>query len=63
MQPKSQWIIIVGAIACIVLAIVGGLSYPLINQSLVDIILFEIPVFIGVAAIMFLIYKKGLPDA
>ena len=63
MHPKSQWIIIAGAVACIALAIIGGISYPLINQGIVDIILFEIPVFIGVAAIMFLIYKKGLPDS
>jgi hypothetical protein len=63
MRPNSRWIIITGTIICIILAIWGGLSYPLTGQGIVDIILYEIPVFIGVAAISVLIYMKGAPDS
>ncbi len=63
MSPNSRWIIVAGAIICIILAIWGGLSYPLTGQGIVDIILYEIPVFIGVIAISFLIYVKGAPES
>ncbi|NHI84169.1 MAG: hypothetical protein EAX81_07705 [Candidatus Thorarchaeota archaeon] len=63
MRPRSEWVIYAGVMACIALAIVGGFSYPLIEQGPMAIILFETPVLIGMIAIFILIYKMGPPGS
>lgn len=61
MRPTSQWILYLALIACCALALVGGFSPPLIEQGLVNILLYELFLFICIGGILFLIYKKGLP--
>ncbi|MFW9966616.1 MAG: hypothetical protein ACFFEA_05625 [Candidatus Thorarchaeota archaeon] len=62
MRPKSQWILYLVAIICCFLAIVGGLSYPLINQGFLEIIMYEALVFLVTFGILFLVYKRALPE-
>ena len=62
MHLKPQWIFYLVAIVCCVLALVGGLSYPLVNQGLLNIIAYEAAVILVTFGLLLLIYKKGLPD-
>ncbi|MFW9910845.1 MAG: hypothetical protein ACFFEU_00090 [Candidatus Thorarchaeota archaeon] len=62
MRLKSQWIIYLVAIICCLLAFVGGLSYPLVNQGLLNIIAYEAAVILVTFGLLLLIHKKGLPD-
>ena len=62
MRPKSQWILYVVAITCCLLALVGGLSFPLVNQGLLNIIMYEAMVLLVTFGLLLLIYKKALPD-
>ena len=61
MRPKSEWILYLALVACCALAVVGGLSSPLIEQGPVNILLYEIFLFICIGGILFLICRKGLP--
>lgn len=62
MRLKPQWILYLVAIICCVLALVGGLSYPLVNQGLLNIIAYEAAVILVTLGLLLLVYKKGLPD-
>ncbi|MFW9799717.1 MAG: hypothetical protein ACFFD9_04730 [Candidatus Thorarchaeota archaeon] len=62
MRPRAQWVIYLAVIVCSVLAVWGGLSYPLVTQGLPYIILYELGLFIGMFSLLFLIYYKGLPE-
>ena len=62
MRLQSQWILYIVAIACCLFALVGGLSYPLVRQGLLNIIMYEAVVLLVTFGILFLIYKKGLPE-
>lgn len=63
MRLQSQWILYLVAIACCILALIGGLSYPLVNQGLLNIIMYEAAVLLVTFGILLLIYKKGLPES
>ncbi|MFX1264057.1 MAG: hypothetical protein ACFFH0_01650 [Promethearchaeota archaeon] len=63
MPPRAQWLIYLAAIVCLVLAILGGLSYPLSGAELPSIIAYEVGIFIGIFGILFLIHQKALPDS
>ncbi|MHA2020248.1 MAG: hypothetical protein ACW98J_00265 [Candidatus Thorarchaeota archaeon] len=62
MRLQSQWILYLVAITCCFFALVGALSYPLFNQDLLYIIMYEAAVLLGTFGLLFLIYKKGLPE-
>ncbi|MFQ5832935.1 MAG: hypothetical protein ACE5H4_09555 [Candidatus Thorarchaeota archaeon] len=62
MRPRAQWFIYLTAIVCSVLAILGGVSYPLNTQGLPYIILYELGLFVGVFSLLLLIYHKALPE-
>ncbi|MHA1938660.1 MAG: hypothetical protein ACW97O_10670 [Candidatus Thorarchaeota archaeon] len=62
MRLQLQWILYLVAIICCFLALLGGLSYPLVNQGLPNIIVYEAAVLLVTFGILLLVYKKGLPD-
>ncbi len=62
MHPRVQWLIYLAVIVCSVLAIWGGMSYPLSTQGLPYIILYELGVFIGIFSLLLLIHYKALPE-
>jgi hypothetical protein len=62
MRPKLQWILYLVAIICCFLALLGGLSYPLINQGLLEIIMYEAVVLLVTFGILLLVYKRALPE-
>ncbi|MFW9887173.1 MAG: hypothetical protein ACFFER_03265 [Candidatus Thorarchaeota archaeon] len=62
MRLRPQWIIYFVAVICCVLAVVGGLSYPLVNQGLLNIIAYEAAVILVTLVLLLLIHKRGLPD-
>jgi len=62
MSLKLKWILYLVAIICCFLAIVGGLSYPLINQGLLEIMMYEAVVFLVTFGILLLVYKRALPE-
>jgi heme A synthase len=61
--PERNWIIYLAAIICAVLALAGGLMYPMNLRDPLEIILFEVVTFLILFALVFLIYQRGLPDA
>jgi hypothetical protein len=62
MRLKPQWIFYLVAIICCGLALVGGLSYPLVNQGFLNIIAYEAVVILVTSGLLLLVYKKGPPD-
>ncbi|TFF92380.1 hypothetical protein EU545_01165 [Candidatus Thorarchaeota archaeon] len=62
MSPKREWIVILGWIVCIGLALAGASFYPLADQGPVAILAYESVVIFFVTGIALLIYKKGLPE-
>ncbi|MFW9943387.1 MAG: hypothetical protein ACFFB7_00150 [Candidatus Sifarchaeia archaeon] len=63
MRPRAQWFIYIAAVVCLVLAVLGGLSYPLSGAGLPSIIAYEVGIFIGIFGILFLVHRKALPDS
>ena len=60
MSPNRDWILFLTTIASLVLAITGAFMYPLNTMGLLDILFYELIIFIGVLSLMFLIYKRGI---
>ena len=58
MPPHKVVFQIVGII-CIILAMLGGLMYPLNTLDILWIILYEVTIFFAVSGIFLLIWKEG----
>jgi hypothetical protein len=63
MRPRAQWLVYFAAVVCLILAALGGLSYPLSGAGLPSIIAYEVGIFIGIFSILLLIHQKALPDS
>jgi hypothetical protein len=63
MRPKVQWFVYLAAIVCVILAVLGGLTYPLSGAGLPSIIAYEVGIFIGIFGILLLVHQKALPDS
>jgi hypothetical protein len=61
MPPHKDVFQIVGII-CIVLAMLGGLMYPLNTMDILWVILYEITIFFAVSGILLLIWKEGFEE-
>lgn len=62
MSPNRHWIIIVGGAICIILTILGVISYPADNQGILEIIGYSIGIPLGILGILLLVYFRGLPE-
>lgn len=61
-MARPHWLVILTTIVCIILT-VSALFLPELNsQAIIDIIIYEAGVFIGIALLLYLIHKKALPD-
>lgn len=61
-MKRPHLLISIAGIICFALALVA-VVYPAPSQtSIIDIIAYEIPVFIGIILILCLINERGLPD-
>ena len=58
MPPPKMVYQIVGII-CMILAMLGGLMYPLNTMDILWIILYELTILFGVSGILILIHKEG----
>lgn len=58
MPPHKMVYQIVGII-CMILAMLGGLMYPLNTMDILWIILYELTILFSVSGILFLIHKEG----
>ena len=58
MPPHKMVYQIVGII-CMILAMLGGLMYPLNTMDILWIILYELTILFGVSGILILIHKEG----
>lgn len=61
MPPQKVVYQIVG-IVCMILAMLGGLMYPLNTMDILWIILYEITVFLSISGILLLIYRQGFEE-
>ena len=61
MPPQKVVYQIVGII-CMILAMLGGLMYPLNTMDILWIILYEITVFLSISGILLLIYRQGFGE-
>ena len=61
MPPQKVVYQIVGII-CMILAMLGGLMYPLNTMDILWIILYEITVFLSISGILLLIYRQGFEE-
>ncbi|MGY5876361.1 MAG: hypothetical protein RTU30_11500 [Candidatus Thorarchaeota archaeon] len=63
MSPNRKWILYIAGVFCIILAVIGGISYPLTEeQGLLDQIIYTVGISIGAFLILLLVYFRGLPD-
>lgn len=63
MLTGRQYIVIVTGIITVALSLAGGLMYPLANQGILTVIIYEVVVFLGIAGLLMLIYRKGMDDS
>ena len=61
MPPHKIVYLIVGTI-CMILAMLGGLMYPLNTMDFLWIILYEITIFLSLSGILLLIYREGFGE-
>ncbi len=61
MPPHKDIYYIVG-ITCMILAMSGGLMYPLNTMDILWIILYEMTIFFSISGILFLIYREGFEE-
>jgi hypothetical protein len=61
MPPHKVVFQIVGLV-CMVLAMLGGLMYPLNTMDILWVVLYEMTIFLGVAGILLLIQYKGFEE-
>ena len=61
-MARPHWLIILGLIGAVILALLGAVLYPLPDSSFIDIVLYEIPVFLGIGLLLYLINSKALPE-
>jgi len=61
MPPQKIVYQIVGLI-CMILAMLGGLMYPLNTMDILWIILYEITIFLSISGILLLIYRQGFGE-
>ena len=62
MDSGRQYILIVAGIIAIALGIIGGMSYPLVNEGILNIILYEILIILGISGCLLLINNRGLEE-
>jgi len=62
METGREWILAVTMIVCIVLGLIGALMYPLNEQNILIIILYELMLILVTYGILRLIQKRGLED-
>jgi len=61
MPPHKVVYQIVGII-CMILAMLGGLMYPMNTMDILWIILYELTIFLSVSGILLLIRKEGFTE-
>ena len=61
-MPPHKIVYQIVGIICMILAMLGGLMYPLNTMDIFWIILYEITVFLGVSSILLLIYRQGFGE-
>ncbi|MHA2377950.1 MAG: hypothetical protein ACXADO_00465 [Candidatus Thorarchaeota archaeon] len=63
MRLRAQWLVYFAAVVCSILAILGGLSYPLSNAELPYVIAYELGILLGIFGILILVHQKALPES
>ncbi len=61
MPPHKTVYQIVGII-CMILAMLGGLMYPLNTMDILWIILYELTILLSISGILLLIYRQGFGE-
>jgi len=62
MFSGRQYILIITGMIAISLGIIGGMSYPLVNNGILSIILYESLIILGVSGLLLLINARGLEE-
>ncbi|MFX1484850.1 MAG: hypothetical protein ACFFCP_16860 [Promethearchaeota archaeon] len=62
METGREWILVVTMIVCAVLGFAGALLYPLNEQNILVIVLYESLLLLITFGILRLIQKRGLED-
>jgi hypothetical protein len=62
METGREWILAITFVVCIVLGSLGALMYPLNEQGILVILLYEFLLILVVFGILRLIQKRGLED-
>ena len=62
METGREWILVITLIVCIALGFTGALMYPLNEQGILVIVLYEILLILVTFGILRLIQKRGLED-
>ncbi|MBD3405533.1 MAG: hypothetical protein GF411_05280 [Candidatus Lokiarchaeota archaeon] len=61
MKPTRHWILGIAGVICVIFAAIGGMSYPLTEEPLLSVLLYEILILPPIFCILYLAYRRGLP--
>jgi TRAP-type C4-dicarboxylate transport system permease small subunit len=61
-MPSLRVIFQVLGFICIILAIIGGLMYPMNTMSIFEISAYVVSVSLGISGILFLLYRRGFGE-
>ncbi|MDH4213988.1 MAG: hypothetical protein OEV85_08720 [Candidatus Thorarchaeota archaeon] len=61
-MPGHRVIFQVVGVICIMLAIIGGLMYPINMMSIFEFFAYVVTVSLGISGILFLLYRRGFGE-
>jgi membrane-bound ClpP family serine protease len=61
-MPPHKVIFQIVGIFCMILAMLGGLMYPLNTTDILWVILYEMTMFLGISGILLLIHREGFEE-
>ena len=61
-MPPHKIVYQLVGIICMILAMLGGLMYPLNTMDILWIILYEVTIFLSLSGILLLIYREGFEE-
>jgi ABC-type multidrug transport system permease subunit len=61
-MPPTKIVYQIVGIICMILAMLGGIMYPLNTMHILWIILYEVSIFFAVFGILYIIRREGFAD-
>ena len=62
MKPNKNWLLVFAGAICIILVLLGIISFPANDQGPLEILAYSIGIPVCAIGILFLIYLRGQPN-